>query len=101
MLAIRLFREKACLTQEKLASSIGVTQAAVAMWEAGDRNPDIVMLKKLASVFGCTADELLEPIQIDLAAKKTAAPECEPDTAEKKKNCISGITITLHGDAEQ
>lgn len=32
--------------------------------------------------------------------KKTAAPDCQSDTAEKKKSCISGITITLHGDKD-
>ena len=30
------------------------------MWETGDRNPSISMLKKLAEVLGCTADKLLD-----------------------------------------
>lgn len=32
----------------------------ISMWETGDRNPSISMLKKLAEVLGCTADKLLD-----------------------------------------
>lgn len=65
MTAIRLYREKDGLTQKQLAALLGVSQAAVAMWENGDRKPDIVMLKKLSGVLCCTADALLEPIDIN------------------------------------
>ena len=64
MTAIKMFREKAELTQAKLAEMIGVSQPTVAMWEAGDRKPDIIMLKKLTSILGCSADDLLEPISV-------------------------------------
>lgn len=62
MLAIRKFRLRKNLTQAQLASLVGVSAAAVTQWEAGDRKPDIVMLKKLATVLDCSADELLTPI---------------------------------------
>lgn len=62
MTAIRVYREKAGLTQAQLALAIGVTQAAVAMWEAGERKPDIFTLKRIAQMLKCTTDELLEPI---------------------------------------
>ena len=65
MTAIRLFRERAEMTQVQLAASIGVTQAAVAMWEAGDRKPDIITLKRIAQVLDCTTDELLETIETE------------------------------------
>jgi transcriptional regulator with XRE-family HTH domain len=60
MAAIRLYREKAGLTQAQLAFSLGVTQAAVAMWESGDRKPDIFTLKRIAQNLNCTTDDLLE-----------------------------------------
>ena len=62
MTAIRLYRERAGMTQESLAAAIGVTQAAVSMWEAGDRKPNIFTLKRIAQMLNCTTDELLEPI---------------------------------------
>lgn len=65
MTAIQDYREKSGMTQQELADVLGVTQGAVANWESGVRKPDIIMLKKLASIFGCTADDLLAPIQIN------------------------------------
>lgn len=65
MTAIKEFREKADLTQLKLAEAVGVSQAAVAMWESGERKPDIIMLKRIASVLKCTADELLASIDVN------------------------------------
>ncbi len=64
MTALYTFRHKAKLTQKQLADKLGVSQAAIGMWENGNRKPDIIMLKKIAHILGCTADELLEPIQI-------------------------------------
>lgn len=36
----RLLRKRARLTQAEVAAAVGVTQAAVARWEKGDRNPN-------------------------------------------------------------
>lgn len=62
--AIRQYREKKGWTQEDVATRVGVAKNTVSMWETGDRKPDIVTLKKLAAIFECTTDELLEPIKI-------------------------------------
>ena len=64
MTAIYTFRHKAKLTQKQLADELGVTKSAVSMWETGNGKPDIIKLKKLAHILGCTTDELLEPIEI-------------------------------------
>lgn len=57
---IKEFRAKAGLTQQALADTIGVSDAAVVQWEKGQTVPRVSHLKKLASLFGCTVDELLE-----------------------------------------
>lgn len=62
--AMREYRKKLGLTQTELAKALKVTNATIAMWEAGTRKPNIIMLKKLAKILHCTADELLEPIEI-------------------------------------
>lgn len=64
MTALLEYRQKAGLTQSQLAEKLGVAQSAIANWEARDRKPNIVMLKKLAKILNCTTDELLEPIKI-------------------------------------
>ncbi|XCP86862.1 helix-turn-helix transcriptional regulator [Roseburia hominis] len=55
---IRLRRQKK-ITQEELASFLGVTKASVSKWETGQSLPDILLLPQLASFFDVTLDELL------------------------------------------
>lgn len=64
MIAIRKYRRQMGLTQAGLAEILGVSQSTVGMWETGERKPDIIMLKKLTGILGCTADDLLEPIVV-------------------------------------
>lgn len=52
-------RTRANLTQEDLASRLGITKAAVSKWECGQSMPDILLLPKLASVFSVSIDDLL------------------------------------------
>lgn len=52
-------REKG-LTQEDLASYIGVSKASVSKWETGQSYPDITFLPQLATYFGISIDELMD-----------------------------------------
>lgn len=63
MIALYEFRLKRNLTQTALAQLLGVTPNCITQWESGARKPNLVMLKKLAEVLECTADDLLEPIE--------------------------------------
>lgn len=65
MIAIRKFRKLKGWTQEEFAIICGVAKSTVGMWEIGERKPDIIMLKKIANIFGCTTDELLAPINFE------------------------------------
>lgn len=51
-------REKG-ITQEELASYIGVSKASVSKWETGQSYPDITFLPQLASYFNISVDELI------------------------------------------
>lgn len=53
-------RRKAGLTQKEVAGSLGVQQAAVCQWETGKTVPRLPMLQRLAALYGCSVDELLE-----------------------------------------
>lgn len=55
----RLRREKE-LTQEQMASALGVTGAAVSKWETDAAMPDVAMLCPLARLLGTTVDALLD-----------------------------------------
>ena len=47
------------VTQEEMASFIGVTKASVSKWENGQSMPDILLLPVLASYFDVSVDRLL------------------------------------------
>ncbi|WP_429145809.1 helix-turn-helix domain-containing protein [Anaerotaenia torta] len=51
-------REKG-LTQDELASYIGVSKASVSKWETGQSYPDITFLPQLAALFNISIDELV------------------------------------------
>lgn len=55
---IKTARKKMGLTQEELASQIGVTSAAVSRWESGAGMPDISMIVPLAQVLEVSTDVL-------------------------------------------
>lgn len=51
-------REKG-LTQNDLASYIGVSKASVSKWETGQSYPDITFLPQLSAFFNISIDELM------------------------------------------
>jgi two-component system chemotaxis response regulator CheY len=52
-------RKSKDMTQEELASEMGVSIAAVSKWETGNSIPDILMLCAIADFFDVSTDELL------------------------------------------
>lgn len=56
---IRYLREIKQMSQANLAEKIGVTQRTVSYYESGERIPPADILKKIASIFNITIDELV------------------------------------------
>lgn len=52
-------RDEKGITQNTLATFIGVSKASVSKWETGKSYPDITLLPKLAAYFNVTVDELI------------------------------------------
>jgi len=57
---IKQLRQKANLTQEKLADELGISPQSVSKWENRVAMPDITLLPKIAEVFGVSIDELFD-----------------------------------------
>lgn len=55
---VKLRKQKG-ITQDELASFLGVTKASVSKWENGQSMPDIMLLPEIATYFDVTVDELL------------------------------------------
>ena len=66
---ISKLRKDAHLTQDDLATYLGVTKASVSKWETGQSYPDIELLPRIATYFNTTVDALIgyEP-QLDKAS---------------------------------
>lgn len=56
---IRTLRTSSHITQNELASQLGVSTQAVSKWEQGTTAPDISLLADIAEFFSITTDELL------------------------------------------
>ena len=56
---LKRLRKSRNITQEELATRLGVSFQAVSKWERGDTYPDITMLPALANFFGVTTDKLI------------------------------------------
>ncbi|MBQ8800415.1 MAG: helix-turn-helix transcriptional regulator [Lachnospiraceae bacterium] len=56
---LRTLRQQKNITQETLATHLGITPQSVGKWERGEGFPDITLLPKLALYFDVTVDELL------------------------------------------
>lgn len=57
---IKAKRRERNLTQEELASILGVTKAAVSKWENEESYPDIMLLPQIAQLFHMTMDDLFD-----------------------------------------
>lgn len=56
---IRMKREEAGLTQQQLGDMLFVSRQTVSRWEGGSRNPDLLTLRKIASILNISNDEVL------------------------------------------
>lgn len=91
---IALLRKEKGLTQEELATHMGVSPQAVSKWENDQTCPDISALPKLARLLGVTVDELLEGKQ-DLAPVRLLPPEERKDL----KDMMLRVTVdSAEGD---
>lgn len=71
---IAKMRKRTSLTQEELAEKMNVSGQAVSKWENDVSYPDVETLGRLAKLFGCTMDELINGIA-DAPQVKSAEPE--------------------------
>lgn len=56
---LKSLRSRKHVTQQRLASDLGISRSTVAMWENGSNEPDNAMLLNLANYFSISVDELL------------------------------------------
>lgn len=72
---IHELRKAKCVTQETLATALGITGQAVSRWEAGGSYPDMEVIPAIANYFGISIDELFgyksnRDVKIDAVIEK-------------------------------
>lgn len=81
---IRKYRKENNLTQEEVATRLGVSAPAVNKWENGNSFPDIMLLSPIARLFGISTDQLLS-FQEDLTQEEINQFVIELDEMFKKQ----------------
>ena len=56
---LQFLRRRSAMTQEKLASHLGVSRQAISKWESGETLPEVTTLLQLSRLFSCNMDDLL------------------------------------------
>ncbi len=62
---LKALRKEKNISQEKLATYLGISYQAISKWENGNAYPDIQLLPDIARFFGITIDELLQVEKLD------------------------------------
>lgn len=57
---LKIIRRANKFTQQELADAIGIERSTYASYETGRNKPDVVLLSKIAKVFGVSSDFILE-----------------------------------------
>lgn len=86
------------MTQEELASEMGVSIAAVSKWETGNSLPDLLMLCSIADFFEVSTDELLGR---EKCKKKAIVVDDSPFMRDTLKKILSDNGYEVIGEAEE
>lgn len=98
---ILTLRRQRGITQEELATALGVTAAAVSKWENNYTLPDVLMLGALADFFSVTTDELLGRARTLRFAVIAAETPVLGQTAAAIAKEYGIVARSVHTDFEQ
>lgn len=93
---IRRIRLERSLTQEEVATHLGISSQSVSKWERGEGYPDIELLPALAHYFGISVDELLGVSEREM---KSRYDEINNTWAYNNKNGLHGENVELMREA--
>lgn len=77
------------MSQEEVASRIGISRQAYQKWESGESIPDINKCASLASIYGVSIDSLIEK-------ENSLFPSLPP--SPKGKNIWGSVTLSEKGE---
>ena len=76
---IMILRKENGMTQEQLATALGISFQAVSKWETGNSCPDISTLPLLADLFSVSVDQLIGRVPLMAVPEEQQQPTQEPE----------------------
>lgn len=92
---IKLYRESKNMTQSEVSEILGVKAATISKYEAGNLEPNIESLKKLAELFDVSIDELLKEDDFDISKINILEILREQKDMKLKGNLYHNTQITF------
>ena len=89
---IKRIRRERNLTQEEVATHLGISFQSISKWERGDGYPDITMLPALANYFGITVDDLIGMSKLE---KNNKYNEINTIWSKNNKNGLHSENVRL------
>ena len=85
---LKNLRTKNGISQQQLADKLFVSRSSVANWESGRRNPDLVIILRLAKIFNIDSSSLIDTMDAD-----SVAPEVI--VVDDERILLQGVIPTL------
>ena len=97
---IETLRKNKGLTQEELATRLGITSQAVSKWENDASYPDITLLPAICTILGTTLDELFGKVKENESEDEENAAAKFPPTYNGLKFVLAFKDIACYSDKE-
>lgn len=91
---LRSLRKQKGMTQKELAALLGVTDAAIGMWENEKRDPDYETLVRLAQIFNTSVDYLLGHTDNRQPISPRNEPKSLEDFLREQEVMFDGVPLT-------
>ena len=86
-------RENSNLTQEEVATKIGVSKSLIYKWESGKSYPSMEYLPKLSETYGVSINEIIAGTRLSINEKESAADKNLLEQLERNK--VSRLTCQI------
>ena len=108
---LKRLRKQRGFTQGQLGEAFGLSQATIASWENGTRQPTTDFIPTIAEFFGVSADSLLgmgtdetqriaQPYQIKTEEVRILAPYMDRMPKDKRELLVNMAKLIFEGSAE-
>lgn len=82
---LSVLRKSHNYTQEQIADRLGVTRQTISKWEMGISEPSLDLLCKIADIYNCSIDELMDRNSVEHDAEDSPAENSRTEDVQNAK----------------